>query len=48
MCGSKGIVLAKVLPNFLTKCLLLLLITMHGIHANVKLCKDKKVVFIYT
>ena len=48
MCGSEGIVLAKVLPNFLMKYLLLLLITMHGIHASVKPCKDKEVIFNYT
>lgn len=48
MYGFEGIVLAKVLPNFLTKYLLLLLIAMHGSHASVKPCKDKEVVFSYT
>lgn len=34
MCGSEDIVFAKALPNFCMKFLLLLLITMHDIHAQ--------------
>ena len=43
MYGFEDIVFTKVLPNFCTKCLLLLLIAMHSIHASVKPCPEKEI-----
>ena len=37
-CGIGCIVLRKVFPNFLTKCILCLFITMYGIDTNIKSC----------
>ena len=48
MYGFEDIVFTKVLPNFCTKCLLLLLIAMHSIHASVKPCPEKEIAFLYS
>ena len=38
MCGTEGIVVVEVFPNFFTKCILFSLITLYGIDTSIKLC----------
>ena len=37
-CGTRCIVLCEVFPNFLTKCILCLFITVYGINTNIEPC----------